>query len=223
MLLELATVIALSQRCAPQVAPETLAAVARVESRFNPYAIGVNGSSRLAQQPRSKDEAIRIATRLLARGENIDLGIGQINSSNMEWLGLSVADAFDPCKNLAAAGRVLTTNYRSVAATAPTQQHALRVALSMYNTGSQTRGFRNGYVRKVEDAAHLLAGGSAGRPPIINIERAPLQADADPTLARVDEVAAAALEAQAAPEVAHWDVFGRAAGGAVTVFGGPAQ
>ena len=28
-------------------------------------------------------------------------------------------------------------------------QAALRIALSMYNTGSQSRGFRNGYVAKV--------------------------------------------------------------------------
>lgn len=41
-MLDLKLILALSQACAPQVAPETLAAIAYAESRFNPIAIGVN-------------------------------------------------------------------------------------------------------------------------------------------------------------------------------------
>ncbi len=41
-MLDLAAVLALAQSCAPAVAPETLSAIAYVESRFNPVAIGVN-------------------------------------------------------------------------------------------------------------------------------------------------------------------------------------
>ena len=43
-MLDLASVLALSQSCAPSVAPQTLAAIAHVESRFDPLAIGVNGN-----------------------------------------------------------------------------------------------------------------------------------------------------------------------------------
>ena len=66
----------------------------------------------------------------------------------MRWLGLTWDTVFDPCTNVQALGRVLTTNYNSAIA-GRDPQTALRVALSMYNTGSQTRGFRNGYVAKV--------------------------------------------------------------------------
>jgi type IV secretion system protein VirB1 len=66
----------------------------------------------------------------------------------MRWLGLTWETVFDPCTNVAALGQVLTANYNAAKA-GRDPQTALRVALSMYNTGSQTRGFRNGYVAKV--------------------------------------------------------------------------
>lgn len=224
MLLELSAVLALAQQCAPQVSPHTMAAIARVESQFNPYAIGVNGSSRLRRQPTSREEAIRTATALLSQGKNIDLGLGQINSNNLEWLKLSVADAFDPCRNMAASAKVLTSNYQSVSASAPSPQHALRVALSMYNTGSQTRGFGNGYVRKVENAAVLLAGGIPGRLPLLAAAPAlPPAAAGDPVEAafeRAEQIGAAPTPRSPPPA---WDVFARAEAGGVHVFGGPSQ
>ncbi|NSX34431.1 lytic transglycosylase domain-containing protein [Brevundimonas vesicularis] len=225
MLLELSAVMALAQQCAPQVAPETMAAVAHTESRFNPYAIGVNRSAGLTRQPRNREEAIAAARVLLAQGKNIDLGLAQINSNNMAWLGLSVEDAFDPCKSLAAGARVLTSNYRSVVQSASSQQHALRLALSMYNTGSRSRGFGNGYVRKVEDAAARLAGGRVTtRLPTIRIQQEE-SAPASPVelaMARADQVAGAA-PAPSAPPPPAWDVFGNARQSGVHVFGGAAQ
>lgn len=92
-LLDLALILSLSQACAPQVAPETLAAVAYAESRFNPNAIGVNRGPRPARTPRDAAEAARVARDLLARGANLDLGVAQINSDNLDWLGLSVVCA----------------------------------------------------------------------------------------------------------------------------------
>jgi soluble lytic murein transglycosylase-like protein len=77
--------------------------------------------------------------RLIRQGYNIDLGLGQINSANLGWLGLSVEDAFEPCRNLAAAARVLTTNYQSVAHSAQSSDHAIATALSLYNTGVSPR------------------------------------------------------------------------------------
>lgn len=195
--------LALAESCAPTVAPETLLAVVQVESRFNPYAIGVNKAARLQRQPATKDEAIRTAGALLAAGRNIDLGLGQINSGNLGWLGLSVADAFDPCKNLAASARVLTENYAAAARRDPSEQSALRVALSLYNTGDQARGFRNGYVAKVERAAGVVPAllgpaGQGGSPP-----------DAPP--------------APPEPPAPAWDVFARLQSAPVLVFGASAD
>lgn len=153
-MLDLAAVLALSQACAPGVSAETLTAVAYVESRFNPFAIGINRGPGPRRAPRTAPEAIRVARELLARGANLDLGLAQINSANLEWLGLPVETAFDPCRNLAAAGQVLRAGYRPASGTP--SQWTLRVALSRYNTGHPARGFRNGYVGRVEAAAQTL-------------------------------------------------------------------
>lgn len=141
---------ALAQECAPHVHPNTLAAIVRTESRFKPFAIGVNyGKPQLRRQPTNKQEAVEAAKALIEKGYNIDMGLGQINSANMDWLGLSVEDAFDPCKNLSAAARVLTGNFQRATKGTPDQQQALSKAISAYNTGSFARGFTNGYVGKV--------------------------------------------------------------------------
>lgn len=149
MILDIATVVALAHQCAPSVAAETLVSVVHTESHFNPYAIGINAKGVAAPDPVSRASAAAAARTLIARGYNIDLGLGQINSANLKWLGLSVEDAFDPCRNLAAAARVLSGNYLSVVRSSPSTEAAIATAVSMYNTGSRSRGFGNGYVGRV--------------------------------------------------------------------------
>lgn len=141
--------IALAQECAPWVAHETMAAIVKTESAFRPLAIGVNGGARLARQPANKAEAVVTANWLLANGYNIDMGLGQVNSANLGKTGLTVEDAFDPCKNIAAAATILHWNYKAASRKVQGEQAALQAALSAYNTGSFTRGFANGYVQKV--------------------------------------------------------------------------
>ena len=194
-MLELAAVLALAQACAPSVAPETLAAIAHVESRFDPLAIGVNHGGQRPGRARDAAEAVRVARELMARGANIDLGLAQINSSNLSWLGLSVEDAFDPCRNLDAASTVLKAGYRVSGDTAADRQSALRIALSRYNTGDAGRGFRNGYVARVEAAAVTLRLAAPPRP--------------QPTLFAV-AAQAAPVSLPIAPSPA-WDIFGRPA------------
>ncbi len=202
-MLDLAVVLALSAQCAPDVSPQTLAAVAHAESRFEPLAIGVNGD-RAIRQPRSREEAIRTARRLIASGANIDLGIAQINSANLVWLNLSIEDAFDPCRNLAAAGTVLRAGFRPLSAHPLERQRALRVALSRYNTGHPDRGFRNGYVARVE-ASGLRLGLAAAETPAT-------------TAPRVAGPVATATNQPAAPPAPAWDVFGRVQSSAVLLF-----
>jgi type IV secretion system protein VirB1 len=141
--------VALAQQCAPSVAHQTLAAIVKSESAFRPFAIGVNGGARLVRQPDNKPEAVATATWLLANGYAIDLGLGQVSSANLGNTGLTVEDAFDPCKNLAAAGAILQRNYQAASARVTGEQAVLQAALSAYNTGSFTRGLANGYVQKV--------------------------------------------------------------------------
>lgn len=142
-----AMIAALASQCAPNVAPQTVRAIVQTESGGRPFAVNVNGAAQ-PSAPTSAASAITTAQRYIAAGYSVDLGLGQINSRNMRWLGLTWDTVFDPCTNIAALGAVLTSNYTS-AKSGRDPQTALRVALSMYNTGSQTRGFHNGYVAKV--------------------------------------------------------------------------
>ena len=157
-----AAIFALASQCAPSVAPQTVAAIVQTESHGHPFALNVNGGS---QPPPQTNPASAAATakRYIAAGYSVDLGLGQINSRNMRWLGLTWDTVFDPCTNIAALGRLLTQNYNTAIAGRDSQT-ALRVALSLYNTGSSSRGFRNGYVAKVVGNAGFVEPVTAQEP-----------------------------------------------------------
>jgi type IV secretion system protein VirB1 len=157
MTLPAAVVLGLAAQCAPNVAPETIAAIVRTESQGNELAINVNGLGRKVAPPVSTAQAVEIARFYVAKGYSVDLGLGQINSRNMTALGLTWDTVFEPCTNIAAAGAVISGNYRSVREGLHPQR-ALRIALSMYNTGSQSRGFSNGYVGRVVGNAGISDG-----------------------------------------------------------------
>ncbi len=142
-----AAILALASQCAPNVAPQTVAAIVRTESHGRPFALNVNGGRQPVEQTDAASAAAT-AQRYIVAGYSVDLGLGQINSRNMRWLGLTWDTVFDPCTNVAALGRVITQNYNA-AIPGRDPQSALRVALSLYNTGSSSRGFRNGYVARV--------------------------------------------------------------------------
>ena len=82
---------------------------------------------------------IEAAALLIAAGHSVDLGVMQINSRNLGLLGLSLADAFDPCQSVAGAARLIQL-------------------FSRYNTGSPTRGIANGYAVKVVAAIRRVKG-----------------------------------------------------------------
>lgn len=140
---------ALMAACAPNVPTPISYAIAKTESNFNPYAIGVNkGAKGLARQPRSYQEAVQAAYRLRAEGKNFDVGLAQINITNFGWLGLSIEKAFNPCENLKAMQKVYL-NCLSRFGNGSGQGTPIQRAFSCYNTGNASRGFRNGYVTKV--------------------------------------------------------------------------
>ncbi len=203
-----AAILALASQCAPSVAPETVLAIIQTESSGEQFALNVNGGKQPVRQTSAADAAAT-ARRYVAAGYSVDLGLGQINSRNMRWLGLTWETVFDPCTNVAALARVLTTNYNSVKA-GRDPQTALRVALSMYNTGSQTRGFRNGYVAKVERnaGAYQLAAPSA---PLIHAVAEPAPVDQRTFLTAENAVPEPLpVQVRQAPPP-RWNVFERAA------------
>ena len=205
-----AAILALASQCAPTVAPQTVLAIIQTESSGEQFALNVNGGKQPARQTNAADAAAT-ARRYVAAGYSVDLGLGQINSRNMRWLGLTWETVFDPCTNVAALARVLTTNYNSVKA-GRDPQTALRVALSMYNTGSQTRGFRNGYVAKVVGNAGIASTAISYRNEIPAVAiAAPQSVDLAENLA-AENTAPPPLILQARPAPPpKWNVFERAA------------
>jgi type IV secretion system protein VirB1 len=201
VILEYSAILALAAQCAPSVAPATMLAIVRTESGGFIHALNVNGTK---SPPRPKDQASAaiLARRYIAAGYSVDLGLAQINSRNLSRLGMTIEDALDPCRSLASGASILTQNF--VATSSDQQPQArLRVALSMYNTGSRSRGFSNGYVGKV-----LANAGSVA-----------VRSRDIPTGAAAKGMATAAATDQfATPQSAHaetlappdWDVFARA-------------
>ena len=132
------------QECAPRVAPVTMAAIVQTESSGWPWAIDVNGlpgggSMRFNDQ----QAAIAAATRYIRMGYKVDMGLAQVDSENLSWLGLSARQAFNPCTNLQAAQRILIGAYRQAGADGT---QSLNGAFQAYNSGN-TRG--DGHYAKV--------------------------------------------------------------------------
>jgi type IV secretion system protein VirB1 len=138
----------LAHQCAPAVHANTLAHVVQVESGYNPYAIGVVGAH-LERQPRNRVEAVATADWLAAHHFNYSVGLGQVNQSNFAKYGLTVATAFEPCRNLQAAAAILTDCYLRAYQMRSDEQPALRDAFSCYYSGNFTTGYKVGYVIKV--------------------------------------------------------------------------
>ena len=133
--------------CAPNVAPTTLQAIIQVESGGNPLAIHVNGGPAPRAAADAADAA-RLARAAIQAGYSVDLGLMQVNSSNLTPLGYTIDAIFEPCTNIRAGAAILTASYSLAAQRHGEGQGALQAALSAYNTGNFQGGFRNGYVAK---------------------------------------------------------------------------
>lgn len=196
MIVQLALFTQLAGSCAPHVAVETLGAVARTESGFDALAIHDNTTGKTFK-PSSREEAIALTTELVvARRHSVDLGLMQINSLNFPSLGMTVTDAFDPCRSLAAAERILVQGY-TVPAVGENEQAALQQTLSRYNTGDPARGLANGYVRRVQASAEVIV-------PAIRVQGV----STPPLVSRVED--APILAQPLSPPPPSWDVYGQA-------------
>lgn len=137
----------LIETCAIDTHPKTVMAVIRVESAGNYLAIGVNGKLKLRKAQNPKDAA-QLAQYAISKGYSVDMGLMQINSNNARRFGISLEEVFNPCTNIRLGTKILSNNYSNAVDYHGEGQGALKAALSAYNTGSMTKGFRNGYVGK---------------------------------------------------------------------------
>lgn len=121
--------------CGPWVHPDTLRAVAVVESAANPWAIGTPHG---AVFPRTRAEAERVLVRALRTEPSVDIGLMQINSQWLPRLHITPASLLDPCTNVRVGAAILAANF--IKASRPGRSHleALVAALSAYHSGSET-------------------------------------------------------------------------------------
>ena len=103
---------------------------------------------RLHRRPTDAADAAALARAYIAQGYTVDLGLMQVNSTNVARLGYRIEEMFEPCKNIAAGGRVLAEFYAAARPRHESEQAALRAALSAYNTGNFVAGFQNGYLSR---------------------------------------------------------------------------
>ena len=135
-------------QCGPAVAPSTTRAVIQVESGGNPLAIGDN-SLKKAFAPKTKREAVSLATQLIEQGHSVDLGLMQINSIHLAQMSLSLEEVFDACRNVKIGTAILSYFYQQNQTGDPS--YILFKALSAYNTGQAWKGA--GYVNRILAAA----------------------------------------------------------------------
>lgn len=124
------------------VPTEVMHHVVRVESSYNPYAIGVVGG-RLVRQPKNLPEALATVRMLEGRGFNFSIGLAQVNRYNLDKYGLdSYEKAFEPCANLTAGSKILAECYRRAGGD-------WGKSFSCYYSGNFSTGYRHGYVQKI--------------------------------------------------------------------------
>lgn len=162
----------LAKRCGSTVHHDTLQAIARVESNFNPFAIGVVKGA-LPRQPRTLDEAVRAANHLHTQGKNFSMGLMQINRYNLARYGLNYETVFDACKNIYAGSKILEDCF--IRAGGSNQVH-LQKAFSCYYSGNFRFGFtadfkgQPSYVQKVLYAAANNRSEQTVRVPAVNTD-----------------------------------------------------
>lgn len=162
MIYALPAIAELAQRCAPEIATEAVVPLVMTESGGDALRINVNKGPRV--QATTIAEGAALVRRYMAAGYTVDVGLAQVNSANFARLGASIEQVFDPCTNLRLASRVLQDSY-ALASRSYGGLDAISATYSLYNTGSLTRGLRNGYVRRVWANA-IAAGAVTTSPPL---------------------------------------------------------
>ena len=165
MIYDVPAITALARSCAPTIATEAMVPLVLTESAGDPLQINVNRGPRV--RAASVADGAALVRRYMAAGYTVDVGLAQINSANFARLGVTVEQVFDPCTNLKLAASILQQSY-SVASRRYAGLDAISATYSLYNTGSLTRGLRNGYVGRVWTAAVSL--GSVQAPPTLASE-----------------------------------------------------
>ena len=92
-----------------QLPSPLLRAIVQVENgNWDPLAVSVNQHGKgIRQTVRSMNDAISLVTRLWKQNVNFDVGLGQVNTRNMERYRIHPISLLDGCANLKVSARIL--------------------------------------------------------------------------------------------------------------------
>lgn len=127
--------------CSPLVDPATTLRVIDVESAGHVYAIHDNTEGRTYDGANSA-QAVSLASALIRAGHALDLGLMQINYE--VWLkptGYPLEQVFDACTNVRLGTTILSAHYARMLPRSVSRLDALQRALSVYNSGSESRSW----------------------------------------------------------------------------------
>ncbi|UTV80123.1 lytic transglycosylase domain-containing protein [Acidithiobacillus sp. YTS05] len=155
----------LAQQCAPMVAPQTMAAIVRVESGGDPLAMW-NNTTRQRILPRSLTAARAYLKRAIDLGQKVDVGLAQVDTENFAAFGLTPQNAFQACTNLHAGGEILQADYQKAVLRYGPGQYALYHAFEAYNSGHLwgDAHYANAVLRSAGIPVLVTAGSLAYRP-----------------------------------------------------------
>uniref|UniRef100_UPI0035CA46B2 lytic transglycosylase domain-containing protein n=1 Tax=uncultured Sphingomonas sp. TaxID=158754 RepID=UPI0035CA46B2 len=196
MIHAVAAITVLAQQCAPEVATEAVVPLVVTESGGDDLSINVNHGPHVRASTVAKGAAL--VRRYMAAGYTVDVGLAQVNSANFARLGVTVEQALEPCTNLRMASSMLQEGY-GLASRHYSGLDAISATYSLYNTGTLTRGFRNGYVGRVWSAASGMGTISAppaipGSPSAVIVASSPTKPAVDSNSWVVGQVAASTVE-----------------------------
>ena len=186
--------------------------IVAAESSFNPYAIGVVGTS-LVRQPRNKAEAVATALALKAQGYDYSMGCRQVNQSNLAKYGLSLDTVFDPLKNSMAGSAIYDDCFTRAVAKFGDGVSATRAALSCYCSGNFTRCQRKegNSISYVDKVLTNMPGGAkpevALAIPVLNPKAQKARPPFDAKPATTGDADQAATRQPDQKKAASWDVF----------------
>ena len=154
--------VSLAGRCAPGAPADTLLAIARTESGLYANAISINrpraaarraghedGELVLTKQPKDRTEANSWLHWFTLHHYTVSIGLMQVNAEMAPHFHVKPDQLLEPCTNLRIGAAILISLYTDLAHEIGEGFSALDAALSFYNTGDPTTGFRNGYVANV--------------------------------------------------------------------------
>jgi type IV secretion system protein VirB1 len=202
----------LAAHCAPGLAPDFLAAIASVESGMQPFSVY---SEKTREILPSVGAGVAFVVGQLDQGNDVAIGLMGLDARSLSAEGLSYVEAFEPCANLAAAGRVLKAIWVAAEKMGmpPTraERHVARVyyARSLARVGSSAEYEARVMAEKQRLQGNLpklaVAGAesAAPKPPAAQKEASPAQ----PVAARTSGVESSTVEGRSVNDPS-WDVYG---------------